>query len=305
MPSITTFLSLICLILGSSQAGAGAWVQQKGGYYLKFSTGYLATTEEFNHEGKRLAILEEQPAFDDASFLDFSLISYLEYGLNERLTLVASLPFKALRAERTVRIGGGLLKQREIVNTTGLADLTLSLRRALLVSPLALSLQGGLKLPLGYEKQPANDGPPLGTGEPDGELHLLLDKSLYPLPAYLGGSVGYRRHGGRLHDEVLYTFEVGYSRGRVLLKLALDGLKNTSPPPDIAGRLVLNPLPGGGGALPELIAGDQDIVKVDPAIIYNLRPGLDLQGELLYVAAGKNALSGTIYSLGVVFSRPD
>lgn len=293
----------MCLILGSSRVGAGAWVQQKGGYYLKFSTAYLATTEEFNHEGRRLAILEEQPAFDDASFRDLNLTGYLEYGLSQRLTLIASLPFKTLRAERTVRIGGGLLEQREIANTAGLADVALSLRHALLSSPLALSLQGGLKLPLGYEKQPANDGPPLGTGSPDGEFHLLLGKSLYPLPVYLSSGLGYRRRGGRLHDEVLYTFELGYTLGPVLFKLALDGLKNTSPPPDISGRLVLNPLPGGGGTLPELIAGDQDVVKFNPAIIYTFRPGLDLQGEILYIAAGKNTLSGTIYSLGIVFSH--
>ena len=295
---------LLSLVLCCTQARAGAWVQPHKGYYLKLSAGYLSTTREFNYQGKRLDILAEHPAFEDASFRDLDLTAYLEYGLTARLTLIATLPFKALRSARTARIGGGLVKAREQVHTTGAADLTLSLRHALLVSPVALSLQGGLKLPLGYENTPANKGPPLGTSEPDAEAWMLAGRSLHPWPLYVSAGLGYRRRRGPLHDEFLYAAEVGCTAGRLLFKLALDGRQNTATPPDIFGRTVVTPLPGGGGALPDLVVGDQHIAQLSPALIYTLKPGLALQGEIRHAIAGKNTLSGTAFTLALVLARP-
>lgn len=67
------------------------------------------------------------------------------------------------------------------LHTVGFADLTVSGRYALLDAPFVVSLQGGVKQPLGYEEQPDNDGAPLGTGDGDFEAHLLVGKSLFPL----------------------------------------------------------------------------------------------------------------------------
>jgi hypothetical protein len=300
--------SAICicsiLFINCTQAWAGAWVQGKKAYYLKFSPSYFSTATEFNYRGKRLDLLEEHPAFTDASLRDVSLTTYLEYGLSDRFTLVANLLYKTLRDTRTVLIGGGILRFEEVRNTRGFADLTLSLRYALLKTPLVLSLQGGAKVPLGYEKTPANDGAPLGTAEVDGEIYLLSAKSLYPLPLYLTTGLGYRRRRGRLHDEILYSAEVGYSAGRLLVKLGIDAVQNTATPPDIYGQTVVSPLPGGGGVLPDIVIGDQHVVKLSPSAIYTLKPHLALQVDIFHALNGKNALSGTSGALGLVFSRP-
>ena len=163
-------------------------------------------------------------------------------------------------------------------------------------------MQSGVKVPLGYDDQPDNDGPRLGSGDLDAEIHLLVGRSLHPLHAYVSGGVGYRRRGGRLNDEVLYAVEGGYAKGPLLFKTMLDGVMNTKAPPDIYGRPVVTPLPGGGGALPDLVVGDQDVFKVIPALIYTLRPGLSLQAELIHTLAGKNTLSGTQLAVGVVLT---
>ena len=297
------FLALLILIGSSDQVRSGAWVQSKRAYYLKLSSSYLSTTREFNYRGARLDLFEEHAGFTDGSFLDFNLTTYLEYGLSDRVTVVSNLQYKALRASRTGLVGGGALRYREILHTNGLADLSLSLRYALLVSPLALSLQGGTKMPLGYDKTPSNDGPPLGSGEVDGEVHVLAGKSLYPLPLYLSADLGYRRRGGRLHDEILYAVEAGYTAGRLLFKVGLDGVENTSTPPDIYGQTVVTPLPGGGGVLPDLVVGDQHVAKLSPALIYTLNPGLLLQADAFHVLAGENTLSGTTFALGIGVRR--
>ena len=300
----TAHAALTLLVVGllAGRCAAGAWVQQEGHYFLKVGSSYFSTSEEFNHLGERLPILEEQTAFEDASFRDANLNLYLEYGLTRHATVVATLPFKGLRSERDVLFGGGIETNREIVNTVGFGDVTVSGRRKLLSDPLALSMQAGVKLPLGYARRPTNDGPPLGSAKFDGEIHLLAGRSLWPWPGYVTGSVGFRRRGGRLNDELVYGIEAGYNLGPVLVKMALDGVRNRSTPPDIAGQTVVTPLPGGGGVLPNLVVGDQHITKLSPGLIYSLSPGRAVQAELLHVLAGTNTLSGTIFSIGLILT---
>lgn len=298
-----TFLHICILFVWHSQLFAGAWVQRKHAYYFKLSASYLYTTKEFNHEGERLDIFQERIIYEDTAFRDFAVTAYAEYGLFERLTLVTTLPFKILTSQRTEIIGGGLLARIATLHTVGLSDLSVAGRYAFLNGPFALSFQGGMKIPLGYEDKPADDGSPLGTGDVDLEGHLLFGQSLFPHPAYLTGSIGYRWRTGPLHDQILVTAEGGYSIGRVLIKVSFDGLKSTIAPPDIVGQPVTTPLPGGGGALPNIIEGDQDIFKINPSVIYNLTDRIAAQGEILHIVAGKNTVAGTTFSLAFIVTN--
>jgi len=293
--------SVFQLLLIPSSLLAAAWTQPSGGYLLKVAAAYLYAAEEFDYRGDRQTIQAEQFASEDVAFTDFNLSTYLEYGVRNRLTLVAQLPFKALRSERRLLIGGGILRPLERLHSVGFGDLSLALRWGLSEEPLAAALQLGIKIPSGYDAHPV-DGPPLGSGKWDGEMRLAIGKSLYPLPFYVSGELGYRRRGGPLNDEFLYAAEIGSSTGRLFFKLAIDGIQNSSAPPDIAGRTVVTPLPGGGGVVPELIVGDQHVTKLNPALAYALRPGLALQIEALHTVTGANSLAGTIYSFGILFT---
>lgn len=277
---------------------AGAWPQKKSGYFLKWSVNYLFTTREFNHEGRKLAIFQERLVYKNTSFRDVNLAFYGEYGLTSRLTWVASLAAKVLTSKRTELIGGGLLERDVTVSTAGVADLFAGLRYGLRLQPVVLSVQSAIKLPLGYERRPENDGPPLGTGDVDVEWQLLVGRSLFPV--YLTGGIGYRYRSGPLHDEWFFSLEAGAALGPCTVKLTVDGLKNTVPPPDIVGQPITTPLPGGGGTLPNIIIGDQDIFKISPSVIVRWREGWAFQVEALHIFAGKNTISGTIYSLGLV-----
>ncbi|MBT4496914.1 MAG: hypothetical protein HOC74_04295 [Gemmatimonadetes bacterium] len=295
-------LSVLSSLLAVGPLLAGAWVQPHRGYFFKVAPTYLHATEEFDHRGDRQVMQAEQFASEDVAFTDFGIATYLEYGVRDEFTLVAQLPFKAVRSERRLLIGGGRVRPSERLHTVGFGDLSLALRLSLSREPLASALQVEIKIPSGYAAHP-QDGPPLGSGELDGEVRFAIGKSLHPLPLYTSGELGYRRRGGDLNDEFLYAAEIGFSSGRLFFKLAVDGIRNTSTPPDIAGRTVVTPLPGGGGVVPELIVGDQHITKLNPAFAYSLRPGLALQIEALHAVAGTNSLAGTIYSLGILFTR--
>jgi len=297
-------LSIVCgCFIFNELAIAGAWPRKKGGIFFKLSSSYLFTTQEFNHNGDKLDIFQERIIYEDTSFRDFGVTGYLEYGLFEKLTLISNLPFKILTSKRTELIGGGALLRIATLHTLGFSDWSVQGRYSLLNGEVALSPQGGFKLPLGYEAQPEDDGAPLGSGRIDMELNLLLGKSFYPLPAYFTGGIGYNIRTGPLNDQILFTTEFGYTFGRFLVKTTVDGLISTVAPPDIVGQPVVSPLPGGGGALPNIIVGDQDLFKVSPSVIYDFAKNFSVQGEILHIFAGKNTVAGTIYSLGLIFQK--
>ena len=307
-----TFLTC-CFFLSfiSSQAFAGAWTQKKGGYFLKLYSNYLFTKNEFNHDSKNVPIFNERIAFKDASFRDINVTFYGEYGLEDWLTLVGSLRFKSLQAEwqsylvpPTEDNEGIPAGPRSKPGTTGLADLTLGAKTKLFSAPFVLSLQSGVKIPLGYTQRPSNDGAPLGTGDVDLETQLLLGKSLYPLPIYITGGFGFRQRGGALHDEWIYSFEAGYTSGKFLFKVNFDGIRNTSTPPDIPGFPVETGGNGGGNDFPQIPnVGDLHVNKLSPSIIYNVKNNVSIQLEALHVITGTNTTNGTIYSLGFIISK--
>jgi hypothetical protein len=296
-----TLILVIVIINIYAHLHAGAWVQKKDGYYLRIYSSYLFATEEFNHRGEKLDLYEEQFAYTNSYFRDISLIIYSEYGLSNNLTLIGELPFKSLTTKRTLNTVYGPGRD-EIATTSGFADLKLSGKLKIIEHPFALSFQAGAMIPLGYSKQPENNGPRLGSGDVNLEGHLLFGASFYPLPTYFTGSVGYRHYTGELHDEVILTGEVGYTLGRFFFKSYMEVLRNMTDPPDIYGRSIDT---GDllGGELPDLLIGDQHQTKIIPSITYKVSETFAIQAELIKPLSGVNAISGTTYSLGLVLSN--
>jgi len=293
---------LICVFFFSQIAGAGAWVQKKGGYFFKLSGSYLSTRKEFNNVGEKVDLFRDLEVYTNARFQDLAGNIYLEYGITRRWTGILNLPFKLSKTKRTensIYFGNRFVKR----TTGGPADLSLFSRYALLTGPWAVSLQGGIGIPLGYDKTPDNDGPTLGTGELSGELNLLIGKSLYPLPLYVTGGGGYRLRGGRFKNEILMNAEVGLTIKSLLFKVTFDGVKSTVTPPDLYGRPLVLPLPGGGGAFPQLLFGNQDIYKLNPGIIYHFRKRMAIEVETISIISGKDTISGTSFSLGIIFNK--
>ncbi len=296
---ITFILNLIFIF---NDVFAGAWVQKKNGYYLNITASYLFTRKEFNHKGEKRDILEDFTSSKDNSFRDVSFTAYLEYGPTNSLTLIANLPFKVLTS-KWISTENYFRGEEFVLNTRGFADFTLSAKYALIRDPFVISIQEGVILPLGYDLTPNNDGPRLGNGEIQFESNLMIGKSLYPFPLYISGGIGYRVRGGDLHDEILYSAEVGITLESVILKIYLDGVKSTTTPPDLYGRPIVTPIEGGGGVIPDILFGDQDYLKISPSIIHKFNYNFSIQAELTNIALGKNTISGTGFSLGLIMEH--
>jgi hypothetical protein len=268
---------------------------------MKLAANYLLTNQEFNHKGEKINYLGNDLVFNNTEFRDFNVYLYYEYGFTDWLTLWGDVSFKSYTSRRTINTVYAITE--EIATTTGFADLRLLPTIGIMKVPVALSLAVGPKIPLGYSRQPENDGPALGTGYADLEAYLTLGGSFYPIPAYASTAIGYRMRGGRFNDEMYFNAEVGYTWDNFFFKAFVELIRSTVTPPDLYGQTIVSPLPGGGGTLPNIVAGDQDVSKILPSVTYNFSDGIGILVEVNHVFAGKNTLSGTTYSLGLVFFR--
>ena len=286
------WIPLAAILLASvpGQLHAGAWTQPPGGLYLKLAGLSFRSGEFLDAGGERLA-RQEKPSTEELTDRNASV--YLEYGVRERLTLVASLPYKRLVHKKTE------VRFFESLDTTitriypdekesGFADLEMRMRWRLLEDPAVVSVTLGGKLPLGYEMQEESNVP-LGTGEIDGDTRLLVGKSLYPLPGYVTSAIGYRRRGGIFSDELLYSLEAGFTRGNLLVKGVAEGVRTFGDC-------------GATGAMGMLI-GDQNSLKLAPGVIWSLSERLELGADLFHIVSGCNTAAGTTWALGLAFKR--
>jgi hypothetical protein len=284
---------LVCMLAVTDigDVSAQAWVQRDGGFYLKISTSYLFTREEFNFAGDRQDIFADKFSRTDAWFRDVSVTTYFEYGVTDYMTLVTSIPFKILRSRETENAGPGFPLRRITRTNGGPGDVTLALRTPIMVQPFAVAVQYGGTVPLGYEQTPDNGGSPLGTGKLSGEVGIFVGRSLHPFPAYVSAGASYRRRQGGLHDEVLYNIEAGLTPGRFFFKVRFDGLQNVEEPPDLA--IVAN----------DAVVGDQDIFKLSGEADYRFAGPFALALEVFHTLGGKNTTTGTAYAAGLIVNH--
>lgn len=289
-------LAALALVAAAGNAEAGAWLRPAGSYYFKLSASRLYTEQEYDYAGNKVDILAGQETLINTSYRDASVSAYLEYGLSDRVTLLATLPFKVLTARRTELTEVPDIRRDVDATNGGLSDALVAMKIPLLTTPFPIAVQGGVKLPLGYDDTPYNGGPPLGSSRIDVEAHLLAGVSFYPVPAWAGASVGYRVRGGDLDDQWLFGAEAGATWWRLQLKAGIDGLYSTSDPPDLAAV-------SRGGASPATIVTNQDVLEVTPAISYLVNDEISFVLETFTVVDGRNTVTGTTWSAGVVFQQ--
>lgn len=204
-------------------AEAGAWLQPRGGSYLKATAIHSATTDRIGCGGER----EPAEPFG-GTYSENKIFLYGEYGWTEALTAVGSFGFG----------------EQEIVDaavpdygTRSTGDLRLGLRWGVRRDArLPVSLESLLSIPT----YPATDVTlpvgqreqflPAGSGQLEWEVRMQAGLSFWPAPGYANVDAGYRVRGGEFGDQWLLAGEVGASLDRLFTKVELRGIWPTGDP---------------------------------------------------------------------------
>ena len=254
---------------------AGAWTQDQGGYYLKVAGSYLNSTDDIDAMGNRIQKARM------GELTDYNYSAYLEYGVLDRLTIVSSLPYRRLSDTRIFENGTALEKR------SGFGDLEARFRWLVAPQPVVVSIAAGGKVPFWYDESQGTRVP-LSSRKLDGDVRLLIGRSLYPFPGYVTGEVGYRVRGGDFSNEMFYFLEAGFTLNRFLIKGFAGGIRTS-------GKCVITDEVG--------LIGDQNVFKISPGVIYRLSPRLELSLDLIHIAAGCNTTAGQTVLFGVAIKR--
>jgi hypothetical protein len=246
---------------------AGAWAQPKGHYYTKLTFIYSKADGLYGTNFP-------------AKFTDYSLYFYGEYGVLDKTTVILNFPSMKRSIDEASSVRG---------KTTGFlaGDFEIQAKYQFLSKPLVASALIGTKVPTVYKVE---DFPPLGNGETDFDAKLLLGASLYPIPAYLTGDVGYRIRGGDFIDEINFNFEAGYTFfKKYLVRLAATGIRGTK---DSQGDSNLLGFPL-----------SQKQYRIGGGIIYKLSSNFEFDVTYLNTISGNNIPKSNEVFIGIAFKN--
>ena len=246
---------------------AGAWAQTKGHYYTKLTFIYSKADALYG--------IDYPVKFDD-----HAVYFYGEYGLFSRTSIILSAPtFK-----QSINEASGVRGK-----TTGFVagDFELQAKYQFLDKPIVASGLIGTKIPVVYN---VVDFPPLGNGETDYDVKLLLGFSLYPIPAYLTGDIGYRLRGGDFEDEIQYNFEAGYTFfNKYLVRGVTTGIKSMKMEAGLSDLLGF-PL-------------SQEQVRVGGGLIYKLNQRIEFDITYLKTISGNYIPKANEVFIGIAFKN--
>ena len=264
-----------CMVFANTKMlHAGAWTQEKGKSYHRIAANYYYADEEFDDGGSSRSMAW------NGEFHDINLNYYVEYGVFDELTVIASLCAKNLKREDDYfKYENG-----------GMGDVDLGARYLLHSGDIGVfSIQGLIKIPEYYNK---NNDLPLGNGQYDYEARLLYGRSLWPMiPGYMNLEAAYRYRAKQPSDEFRYLVEVGSNLGENFYARAkLDAIIGLGNGDDLTDDF--------GNPTSTL---EYDLAKLDLVLGYQVTQKWGL--ELGYTPAlwGENTAKGATWTLAVSY----
>lgn len=280
MKSARSF-ALIALLGGlSSEATAGPWVKSPGDAYLKVSGSTFSSDQVVDATGADTVtpwLYENQ-----------TLTTYLELGIAPRLGLSLNLPYQTASNSYA-----NLVFER-----AGLADLGLGLSFAAVEGRCPVSVTLGSSIPL-YDGVIASDAeiagmtggatpqerytPMLGDGAYELHPGLSAGCSLYPIPAWVTGSLSYSLRSDGFGDGVRSSFGAGgyVWPGRLALVTGVD---------------VVQRFEG------EFERPTKSYLSLYSGVLVTLGAGFSLEASLSHIPGGVFVAKGTTYNLGLSYA---
>lgn len=214
---INSFAQGCCTVSANTFGGYERGVSQKG--EMKVSLGYVENQLNSTYKGINKI---DDPLGRKSSVTLYNL--ELEYGLTENVSLMVTAGITVKKRE-TLIFDEKNNKEKILFNGNGLGDVTILAKYSLItpsiISPLGLSLGGGVKLPVGKNdikdkgsRLPLDLQP--GTRSTDVLFWSNFYKGFFPIGISFNSSFLYRYNGSNLDgyrfgDEYIFSVNGNYS----------------------------------------------------------------------------------------------
>ena len=254
------------------------WTKKAGTGYYALDFRFLNTSKYHNSEGDNV---------DIDGVVDLAINLYSEYGLTDNLTIKLNFPFyKILKNDQKCPPGENCLNKEN----KGIGDIDLGLRYKL--GTLG-NTTFGAGLTFGI---PINADDIYGKGSKlalsDGEFNQIMSleagHSLYPLPAYISGSVKFNNRDEGFSDQFYFGAEGGYKlSNNFLLNLRVNFLKSLN-----------NGDKKNFDDLIPVLANNQEYLAIRFGAFYNFYKNYGISFTSDFGIYAKNILSAPVFSIG-------
>lgn len=268
-------LSLSTFLLFSPQfCRAGAWTQEKRASYHYLSFTYYNTSSQFSETGEIL------PYSNQGKFSKRELNYYLEYGLDEDITLIGNFFYDWI--EYRDKFWGRA--------NQGFSSIELALRCKLLEKNYVLSFHSLLSIPPRSEEDLLL---PITDGQVALELRLLLGRYFPNSKVYVNLEFGARKHCREPHEELRYQILAGSKKWSPWeFALQYDGITNlrNTGVYDIPQNSMTR-------------TREYDLHRLTASITYQLNDKRSLALQYYHHIAGRNTGEGWGITGGIIYEH--
>jgi len=279
-------------VVAPAPGEAGPWTLPREAWFAKLTAAHQDTGERFAatdgfdpDTGAMFQAGDRVPYFFDGQSTTFALVMEGVYGLFDDVEFGAKLPW--VRSEFTDQV------DPERPPTSGIGDLRFYGKYRVVTAPVVLSLEVGAKAPTG-KSQSFGDAEvvPTGEGQWDFEGKLWAGRSLWPRPAYVQASVGYRirtqnvENGFDPGDELLLHLQAGYGGRPVSVQLRWDWLLGES-------------LRAAGQPIDQR----RELMSLTPQVNWMFSGGWHLEAGVNFFLQGQDYPAGRAGFLALAYSR--
>lgn len=278
---------LILMLLSSGIISAGGgWPQEKDKGYFKLGQNAIIADKFYDLRGEII---------DIRTISLYTTSFYGEYGITNRLTAIAYIPFFVRSTLNKVeRRQSGRIEPGDEINTFGDTDIGIKYGWTP-GKKIAFATTLTLGLPLGKTAEgTTSSGDPriLQTG--DGEFNQMIfadiSYSFYPKPLYASAGLGYNNRTEGFSDEIRYSAELGYQFFEKLnIAMKVNATHSTNNGDD------------GGGAGSGVFGNNVEYVSYGPEISYFFKENFGATVSIAYAGHGQNLLAAPNYGVGLFY----
>lgn len=296
MTRFFTLLLLLTTIAQSVEAG-GPWPRKKNKGYAQLSFTYLGYSKFYNHEGKVIQL--------PRSVTDLTSQLYIDFGLTNRLTMTAQLPFKYVATgDKVFNADPQYFRDTTLFVDTvpagslfGLNTVMLGFKYTIIDKKVkfAAGLNGEANVAKYDSLTTLRTGPSTFVVHP----HLSVGGSFYKDKFYTLLDAGYRVRLKDYSDEVDFNFELGFSwnfKTYFILNVAgRYSIRDGSYDNNASASH-----PNGRDLQTSLHPNNQEYLGYGLKFIQKFKQGVHLNAGV-YLGSGKMVAAVPSYNLGVAY----